>query len=322
MAGVSGIKRKALSVSDKLNILKSYDEGCASNKKQKDIAKDLGLAASTLRTIVQNRRDIEEVASQGSCKRQKIKHGKFDDLEKILLEWFHEARSSNLPINGNILTEKAHEIARKLNLGDFTGSCGWLDRFKTRHGIIYRKICGESESVNEEDVTTWATTILPDLLKDYAPEDVYNADELGLFFKLMPDKSLVYKNETCHGGKLSKERLTVLTCANSTGTDKLKLLVIGKSRNPRCFKNVKTFPCAYVPQHRAWMTAEIFKNWVTEIDKNFGKQKRKVILFIDNCPAHPKEIPTDNVKIVFLPPNATSRLQPLDQGVIKVNLVT
>lgn len=116
MAGVSGIQWKALSVSDKLNILKSYMTKGVLQIRKKDIAKELCLAESTLRTIVQNRRDIEEVASQGGCKRQKIKHGKFDDLEKILLEWLHEARSSNLLINENILTEKAHEVARKLNL--------------------------------------------------------------------------------------------------------------------------------------------------------------------------------------------------------------
>jgi len=49
---------------------------------------------------------------------------------------------------------------------------------------------------------------------------MYNADEFGLFFKLIPDKSLVLKDETiCHSGKLSKDRLTVLTCSNWFGTD-------------------------------------------------------------------------------------------------------
>ncbi|GFY15961.1 HTH CENPB-type domain-containing protein [Trichonephila clavipes] len=61
------------------------------------------------------------------------------------------------------------------------------------------------------------------------------------------------------------------------------------------------------------MTGDLFKNWIHQLDAIFGKQKRKVILFVDNCPAHPKDIPTTNIKIVFLPPTATSKLQPLDQ---------
>lgn len=45
---------------------------------------------------------------------------------------------------------------------------------------------------------------VPSLLRDYAPDDVYNADEFELFFKLIPDKSFIFKDEICHGGKLSK----------------------------------------------------------------------------------------------------------------------
>ncbi|GFS66326.1 tigger transposable element-derived protein 4 [Trichonephila clavipes] len=149
-----------------------------------------------------------------------------------------KARSNNYPLSGGVIMEKAKEIASHLNITDFCGSTGWLDRFRNRHGIVYRQISGEAEAVNEDDISSWKSNVLPSLLQDYAPEDVYNADEFGLFFKLMPDKSFVFKNETCHGGKLSKERLTVLACTNATGTHKIKLVVIGKSRSPRCFKNV------------------------------------------------------------------------------------
>jgi hypothetical protein len=43
----------------------------------------------------------------------------------------------------------------------------------------------------------------------YEPRDVYSADETGLFFNLLPDRTFAYKGETCHGGKHSKDRLTV-----------------------------------------------------------------------------------------------------------------
>ncbi|GFS60049.1 tigger transposable element-derived protein 4 [Trichonephila clavipes] len=159
-----------------------------------------------------------------------------------------KARSNNYPLSGGVIMEKAKEIASHLNITDFCGSTGWLDRFRNRHGIVYRQISGEAEAVNEDDISSWKNNVLPSLLQDYAPEDVYNADEFGLFFKLMPDKSFVFKNETCHGGKLSKERLTVLACTNATGTHKIKLVVIGKSRSPRCFKNVRSLPCDYLSQ--------------------------------------------------------------------------
>nr|XP_042897356.1 tigger transposable element-derived protein 6-like [Parasteatoda tepidariorum] len=48
------------------------------------------------------------------------------------------------------------------------------------------------------------------------------------------------------------------------------------------------------------------------------KEKRNIIIFVDNCAAHSKENKYTNIKLQFLPPNSTSVLQPMDQGVIKV----
>lgn len=315
---MSGIKRKALSIEDKLKILKTFDEN-SFIKNQKQIAEELNIPASTLRTILKNRKELEELAVQGGTKRKKIKTSKFEELEKVLLQWFQQARSLHLPVNGVILTEKAKEVAKELKIDDFSGSSGWLDRFKSRHGIIYRQICGEAESVHEEDAEMWKQTVLPELLKGFSPNDVFNADEFGLFFKLMPDKSLVYKDDKCHGGKRSKERISILACANADGTEKIKLLVVGKAKSPRCFKNVRSLPGEYVAQRRAWMTGEQFVLWVKQMDAKFRKKNRKILLLIDNCPSHPKNIQgLSNIKIVFLPPNGTSKLQPMDQGIIKV----
>jgi hypothetical protein len=56
-----------------------------------------------------------------------------------------------------------------------------------------------------------------------------NAEEMGLFFNVLPDRTLAYEGESCHGGKHSKDRLTVLLCVNSVGSDKQVSNVIGKS---------------------------------------------------------------------------------------------
>lgn len=53
-------------------------------------------------------------------------------------------------------------------------------------------------------------------------------DESGLFYKMMPDKTLKFKGEKCTGGKMSKDRIA----ANMDGSEKRKLLAIGKSRTP------------------------------------------------------------------------------------------
>ncbi|CAI6377520.1 unnamed protein product [Macrosiphum euphorbiae] len=101
-----------------------------------------------------------------------------------------------------------------------------------------------------------------------------------------------------------------------TGSYKQKLLVIGKSKTPRCFKNVKNLTVDYKSNKKAWMTGDIFSDWLKEWDKQLAKEKRHILLTVDNCPAHPP-VQTEFIKLVFLPPNTTSVLQPMDQGIIK-----
>ncbi|GBN68192.1 Tigger transposable element-derived protein 4 [Araneus ventricosus] len=104
---------------------------------------------------------------------------------------------------------------------------------------------GESKDVDDNDSENWKTETPSKILKDYKPENIFNADETALFFQCLPQKTLTFKKEKCFGGKQSKERLTVMLGANMTGHQKLKLLVIGRSKNPRCFKGAKSLEADY-----------------------------------------------------------------------------
>ena len=44
---------------------------------------------------------------------------------------------------------------------------------------------------------------------------------------------------------------------------------------------------------------------------------RKITMIVDNCPAHPHVEGLQAVELIFLPPNTTSKLQPMDEGVIR-----
>jgi hypothetical protein len=68
---------------------------------------------------------------------------------------------------------------------------------------------------------------------------------------------------------------------------------------------------------KAWMTSDIFTEWLRKLDRRFQTERRKVLMIVDNCPAHPHVDKLQAIKLEFLPPNATSRLQPCDMGIIK-----
>ena len=108
----------------------------------------------------------------------------------------------------------------------------------------------------------------------------------------------------------------MLVCANMTGSQKLPLLVVGKFARHRCFKNVCTLQ--YESNTKAWMVSDLFSSWLLKLDKQFQHENRKVAMVLDNCPAHPNvQHALKAIKLVFLPPNTTSTLQPCDQGIIQ-----
>ena len=162
----------------------------------------------------------------------------------------------------------------------------------------------------------WLETTLPTILSRYPIENVFNADEFGLFYQCLPNKTFHFKKEKCSGGKHSKDRLTGMAAGNAKG-ERLPMFAIGKAKNPRCFKGVKSIPCRYRAQAKSWMSSELFEEWIKELDRSFGVQKRKIALIVDNGPAHPTVTGLEWIELIFLPPNTTSVTQPMDQGVIR-----
>ena len=165
-------------------------------------------------------------------------------------------------------------------------------------------------------MANWKADNISEILDAYEPCDIYNADETGLFWKCLPDRTLAPKGSQIQGLKAPKDRITVLVAANMDGSDKRPLLTIGKFAKPRAFKN-KHIPVTYRNNKRAWMVSALFEDWVRKLDYDMQQQNRQICLLLDNCPAHPPTIDgLTNTTIKFLPPNTTSVLQPMDQGII------
>ena len=169
------------------------------------------------------------------------------------------------------------------------------------------------------------------MIEGYLLPQIFNCDETGLCYRLLPKKTLVGGiKKKADGLKKAKDRITENACANVTGDIKLPLLFIGKAKNPRCFKgiNQSTLPVIYRNQRNAWMDTEIFSWWFHKQFVPFVRAKlsdmgleEKAILFLDNCSAHPEaeDLISNNGKITarFFRPNVTALIQPMDQGVLE-----
>jgi hypothetical protein len=156
---------------------------------------------------------------------------------------------------------EALAVAKYLVNDQFKASTGWLNSFKKRRNVVWNGLCGEPKDVDESVVSEYKPKLL-EFISPYDPKNIYNADETGLFFRALSTKSLVIKGEKCTGGKMSKERLTVLLCGNMVGEIK-KPLMIGKTAKPRCFKNLRinNVPVIWRNNKKAWLTAATMEEW-------------------------------------------------------------
>lgn len=315
-----GTYRPPKDLKTKVEILREVENGVLSKT---EIAKKYDITKSTLSTYIKNKESIIAGYEKQQMKpsRKRLRTSAHPQLEDALVMWIKQVRSQNLPLSGPIIAAKAREFATKMALEEFSASDGWLSRFKERHGLTFKTVCGEKADVDRAKCEEWLSGDLKDLLAAYSLDDVFNADETALYYKLLPSKTITFQGDDCAGGKKSKERLTVMVCANATGTERCRLLVIGKAAKPRCFKGVKTLPVDYVANKKAWMTMNIFSDWVRVLDRKFAAKGRKILLFVDNCTSHCNIEGLRAIRLAFLPKNTTALLQPMDMGVIQ-NLKT
>lgn len=125
-------------------------------------------------------------------------------------------------------------------------------------------------------------------------------DERALFYETLPSKSLDLKGQKCRGEKRSKQH-AILLCVNMDGIDKRPLLVIGRSKKPRCFKGNRRLPLQYTANLKAQMTRAILGGRLEAFDADIRKAGRSICFsFIHNCSAHHvNDVELRNARLVF-----------------------
>lgn len=97
----------------------------------------------------------------------------------------------------------------------------------------------------------------------------------------------------------------------------MPLFTTGKFQKPPWFVGVKQLPVDDKANRQAWPTGEMFLEYLLSFDRHMLRQNRKVLLITDNCASHKCPDGLKAMEVLFLPPNATSKLQPMDRGIIQ-----
>ncbi|XP_007091164.1 CENPB DNA-binding domain-containing protein 1 [Panthera tigris] len=325
-------ERKAITLDIKLEVLRRFEVG----EKLSQIAKALGLAVSTVATIRDNKEKIKansQIATPLRASRlTRHRSAVMETMERLLHVWLEDQSQRNVPLSVTVIQEKAKSLFDDLQrergasspTEKFTASKGWFVRFKERHCLPHFKI--NSTAPGNKD-------LYPEALRsiieegEYTPQQVFNVDETGLYWKRMPEGTFISVEEKAEPGfKSSRDRLMLLLGGNAAGDFKLKPLLVYHLENPKALKGYSkpNLPVIWRSNKKAWATRSIFQEWFTyffcpAVERYCAQNNltHKALLILDNAPCHPVNLSdlSDNVRVEYLHDSTADSIQPMGQGI-------
>ena len=60
--------------------------------------------------------------------------------------------------------------------------------------------------------------LLSDILENFEPQNIYNADETGIYYRALPDGTLTFATDKVSVSKKAKDHITALVAVNMDGS--------------------------------------------------------------------------------------------------------
>ena len=269
-------------------------------------------------------------------KMKRIKKTLYPGVEKKLIDYLtirgEQYKRDKCGVSWLLMQEKCLAWGKELGYENFTASSGWLQKVMNRHGFSRINLHGEANDMDDEERRLLMIPFrkkLVELCEDMnvTRDRVYNADQTGLCYQKLPNTLYVKKEKkrSYAGTKMMKDknRVTIMVCTAGNG-DKLPLAIIGKPKDPVCFRllhDKNNTPIPYIHQVNAWFDKHVTAWWIKHVLLPEHHKRHGVvnaILILDNCSAHKIDMSLlpKHLVILFLPPNVTNTHQPADMGMI------
>ncbi|EJS44284.1 pdc2p [Saccharomyces arboricola H-6] len=253
-------------------------------------------------------------------------------VRKILQEWISQSLWNGIPITSPIIQDTAqavwHRIPAEHREGNGSFSYKWISNFLSKMDVNISVL--DEELPKTPKVWTFEER---DVLKAYfakiPPKDLFTLDEAFLSYNLPLD----YAQYEASSIQRRIEVSTVMLCSNLDGSEKLKPVVVGKYDSYRSFRNyfpnepkdpvsqsmlgtkmAKKFDISYHSNRKAWLTSNLFHNWLVRWDKRLVAVNRKIwIVLDDSCCHRIINLRLQNIKLVYTSSN--SKFLPFNWGV-------
>lgn len=335
-------KRRRLNLAEKLRALDMVENGAA----LQDVADEFG---SSKRAILRMRqeadviRGLSQAGVKGSMKsRKQGSSQKYTALESKVVEVLDVSRRNKVFISTELVRDCSRKIQDELlsnsqlseeeakDLKDFTPTDFWIRSFAKRHNIriASARLMHIPISLSEAPATPECVALKAQLQR-YDADCIFTVYDSTLFHKVLPRETYLLSTEGNEGDPIATtfppdmaldDRVAVVCCANATGTMKVPLTMIGKSKQPACFR-IKPSPLPYLTQSNVWFDIATFKQWFNEV---FIPAIRKhswknVALLVENVIDESSvQDQRGQVKIFHLPPDSRTSHHPMEQGIMSL----
>lgn len=255
-------------------------------------------------------------------------------VRRILQEWISQSVWNGIPITSPIIQDTAqsmwHRIPAEHREGNGSFSYKWISNFLSKMDVNVSVL--DEEQPKTPKVWTFEER---DTLKQFfvriPPKNLFTLDETFLAYNLPLDYA---QYETSHIQR-KIEVATVMLCANLDGSEKMKPLVVGRYNNYNSFRNyfpletaeghsraslgekmAEKFEISYHSNRKAWLTSNLFHNWLARWDKRLVAYDRKIwIILDDSCSHRLVNLHLQNINLVYT--SANSRFLPFNWGVLE-----
>ncbi|GFT02826.1 tigger transposable element-derived protein 1 [Nephila pilipes] len=238
------IKRKVISLETKINIL----DRLRNKERVIDVAKIYSMNEAIIRTIRKNEDSIRRSVASGLqtslSTTSFVRNVAMERMEKALMIWLEDMNQKRIPIDTNIITNKAIKIYEKIdcqlpstsvNKVPFNASHGWFEKFKKRHSLRNLKLKGHPQYLQHENVEIVSlpkntTSILQPL--DHGIISTFKALYIKRAFRYILDQ---LENDRSLSVIDAWKKFTILDCVKHVG---IAYAEIKKSTLNACWKAV------------------------------------------------------------------------------------
>ncbi|XP_015792761.1 tigger transposable element-derived protein 6 [Tetranychus urticae] len=317
-------KKRRLRLEEKLKIIDAVDRGFS----YAEIASQYGISIGSIAYINSNKQTYLSAIEKGyNLDIKKTPTEVTQRCDQEIKEFIEKSLNANLPLSRNLITTVAKESYTDNGKTNFKGSNGYYNRLKKRLNLKKLKLPEDDAAVDSLKLHKWKLASF-EIISEYTQNNIYNLDETGLLMKKSPECTFFDDDNDDESEEVKQKKrekkgrswLTIIFICNMSGV-KEKLKVINRYEKPRALRRYNfdhtKLPVDYYFNDNAIMTSDIFQSIIMKWNEELKIQNRNVLLLLDKLKGHHIDFVPSNIKFLYLHPDSTPVIQPLEAGIIK-----